>query len=88
MAGNAESSKRMMGHLSRQGPRKVCVGAGGNPKSLSRYVFREKHFMPLSNTKLGFMSEVVYLKDLEKTFKHQFLLSALLMLLSFHFTHK
>lgn len=37
------------------------AGAGegrGHQNSLSRYGFREKCFMPLSNTKLGFMSEV------------------------------
>lgn len=30
----------------------------GHQNPLSRYRFREKCFMPLSNTKLGFMSEV------------------------------
>lgn len=36
------------------------AGAGegrGHQNSLSRYGFREKCFVPLSNTKLGFMSE-------------------------------
>ena len=53
MAGEAE---RVMDHLSRQGLGKG--GRIGDQKSLSRYSFREKHFMPLSTTKLGFMSEV------------------------------
>lgn len=52
-AGEAE---RVMDHLSRQGLGKGR--RGGDQKSLSRYSFREKHFMPLSTTKLGFMSEV------------------------------
>ena len=53
MAGEAE---RVMDHLSRQGLGKG--GRIGDQKSLSRYSFREKQFMPLSTTKLGFMSEV------------------------------
>ena len=66
MQGSAPGAKRWLeswGDGEGDGP--ISAGKGwvkgggvGDQKALSRYSFREKHFMPLSTTKLGFMSEV------------------------------
>lgn len=63
MLGSEPSGKRWLGRqrvVRDVGPSQQAGAREGREqqKSLSGYSFGEKCFMPLSNTKLGFMSEV------------------------------